>query len=219
VDERYETMPVLQWKPAQRTAERHGDVNLALRSYSPTQGVKGIADLPGGGDDPGAPQLAYLFTEPRLGQFVALYRVNNWCWDCDCRGAPIEETEVTFAELATFAGETIHVPDSGYEIGAGFEVLVLYATENRLTLKYTAEDDVVMGYTIHLETIQVAPALLDLYRESDRAGRHALPALRAGQAVGRACGASVGIAVRDTGTFLDPRARQDWWRLPPSLDP
>ncbi len=210
--ESYASIPIPRWKPAQRPPELHGDVNLALRAYTPTQGFLRVTDVPGGGDDPKAPQLAYLFAEPRLGQFLALYRVNNWHWDCDCRGGPITESAVTFAELSVQPGETIHVPHSGYEIGAGYEALLLYASENRLTLKYTAEDDVVLGYTLHLENVCVEPSLLALYRAMDQAGRHSLPALRAGQALGRARNDRLGVAIRDTGAFLDPRARRDWWR-------
>jgi len=119
---------------------------------------------------------------------------------------------VTLAELAVLPAETIHVPRSGYEIGGGYQALVLYASEERLTLKYTAEDNVVVGYTLHLENICVEPNLLALYRASDSAGRHSLPALRAGQAVGRARSNGIGVAIRDTGAFMDLRAHQDWWR-------
>lgn len=210
-DESYGTMLIPQWKPAQRSAELDADLNLALRSYTPTLGFLGVTDIPGGGDDPKAPQLAHLFAEPRLGEFVALYQVYNWYWECNCRGHPIDDSAVTLAELAARPGETIHVPPSGYEIGDGYEVLVLYASEDRLTLKYTAEDDVVMGYTLHLENICVEPHLLALYQASDLTGRHSLPALRTGQVVGHARSDRIGVAIRDTGAFLDPRARRDWW--------
>jgi len=115
-------------------------------------------------------------------------------------------------ELAVPLGEVIHVPSSGYEIGGGYQALVLYADEERLTLKYTADDNVIVGYTLHLENICVEPTLLALYRAADSLGRHAMPALRAGQAVGRARSDRLGVAIRDTGAFMDPRARQDWWR-------
>jgi hypothetical protein len=36
--------------------------------------------------------------------------------------------------------------------------------------------------------------------------------LQSGQALGRAAGSTVGVAIRDNGMFMDPRSRKDWWR-------
>jgi len=69
----------------------------------------------------------------------------------------------------------IHVPASGYDIGGGYEVLVLYASTQRITLKYTLEDNVVEGYTLHIEHICVDPTLLALYERWNDAGRSQLP--------------------------------------------
>ncbi len=90
--------------------------------------------------------------------------------------------------------------------------LVLYASERRLTLKYTREDNVIHGYTIHIEDICVEPRLLALYRACNDDGRQDLPALRGGQGVGRVRGTEVGVAIRDCGSFMDPRSRKDWWQ-------
>ena len=38
-----------------------------------------------------------------------------------------------------------------------------------------------------------------------------LPALRAEQAFGRARGDEIMVSIRDTGSFMDPRSRKDWW--------
>jgi hypothetical protein len=89
---------------------------------------------------------------------------------------------------------------------------VLYAAPDRITLKYTRTDNVVHGYTLHLVGLCVDPPLLDLYRSWNAAGRGQLPALQPGQAFGRAASATVGVAIRDSGTFMDPRSRKDWWR-------
>ena len=109
-------------------------------------------------------------------------------------------------------GEALRVPDSGRSIGSGYEVLVLYASPDRITLKYTPEDNVVRGYTLHVENVCVEPNLLGLYQTLNGAGRSQLPALRAGQAFGRAKGGEILVAIRDGGAFFDPRSRQDWWR-------
>jgi len=211
--ESYGVLHIPQWEPTQWPTERNADVNLALRGYTPTTNLVGFVKTPGGGDDSKAPQLASLFVSPHVPTFASLYQVYDWDWNCNCRSDPIDDPAVTLAELSALPGETIHVPHSGYEIGGGYQALVLYASEERLTLKYTAEDNVVAGYTLHLENICVEPNLLSLYRASESAGRYSLPALRAGQAVGRARGNRIGVAIRDTGTFMDLRARHDWWRV------
>lgn len=192
-------------------AEDHPDLNLALRGYVPTIAYLGLVDI-GGDSDPGAPQLPGLFADNRTGAFSAAYRVYDWDWGCNCRGGLIANPEVTLAGLAVAPGETIHVPDSGYTIGSGYEVLVLYAGPDSITLKYTRDDNVVSGYTLHVGGVCVEPNLLALYQSLNDAGRSRLPALRAGQAFGRARGDEIGVAIRDAGTFLDPRSRKDWWQ-------
>jgi hypothetical protein len=190
--------------------ETHPDVNLALRGYEITSAYKGLID--NGGDDPLAPQLPTLFADNRTGIFDNVYQVHRWNWTCNCRGPVYTSPAVTLAGLRTTPGETIHAPNSGYDIGGGNDVMVLYAAPTRITLKYTREDDVIYGYTIHIENVCVEPRLLALYRASNAAGRSTLPALRGGQALGRAIGGEIGVVVRDTGAFMDPRSRMSWWR-------
>jgi hypothetical protein len=197
--------------PTDRPAERHADLNLALRSYSPTGAYRGLVDYDGG-TDPGAPQLVGLFAAPRAPDITAVHRVYDWNWATNSRSHPIINPLVTLMELATHAGETIHVPNSGYTLGSGYEVLVLYASAQRITLKYTRSDSVVQGYTLHIEGICVEPSLLALYEAWNAAGRGHLPALAAGQPLGRARGDAIGVVIRDCGSFMDPRSRKDWWR-------
>ena len=144
--------------------------------------------------------------------FNGLYRVYDWDWGCNCRGGLLTYPEVTLAGMGVTPGEVLHLPDSGCNIGSGYEALVLYATEERITLKYTREDNVVYGYTIHIENICVEPSLLALYTAWNSAGRGELPALRGGQPLGRARSGTIGVTIRDTGTFMDPRSRYDWWK-------
>jgi LysM repeat protein len=208
--EHYATLPIVG-PPTDRPAAQHADLNLALRGYSLTTARLGLIDIAGPTDDR-ALQLVGLFADKRTPVFSNVYRVNNWDWARNARGGPITDFEVTLAGLATTVGETIHVPDSGYSIGQGYAVLVLYADSNRITLKYTGEDSVVHGYTLHVEGVCVAPNLLALYEQMNAAGRRQLPALRAGQALGRARGDEIRAAIRDTGRYMDPRTRKDWWR-------
>lgn len=209
--ESYGVFEIPDWAPTP-PAETHPDLNLGLRGYKLTrEAYLGLIDI-GGDTDSKAPQLAGLFATPRAPVLAAAYQVHNWDWTCNCRGAPIDDVEVSMADLAAAPGETIHVPDSGYGIGGGYEVTVLFASAERLTLKYTEEDNVRYGYTIHFENICVDPNLLALYQALNNAGRHQLPALRARQTVGRVLSSGrIGVVIRDTGAFMDPRSRKDWW--------
>jgi len=208
--ESYGDLPV-NGDPTNPPAEEHPDLNLALRGCEITDAHKGLVDY-GGGSDPNAPQLPGLFADNRTATFSAVYQVYGWDWEHNRRGALVTDPEVTLAGLATTPGETLHVPRSGYSIGGGYEVLVLYATPERITLKYTPDDHVIWGYTLHVENICVEPSLLALYQAWNEAGRGHLPALRAGQAFGRARGSEIGVVIRDNGAFMDPRSRKDWWQ-------
>jgi hypothetical protein len=205
----YSTLSV-DGDPTDRPAALHADLNLALRGYKATVAHLGLVDY-GGSDDSAAPQLPTLFLDGRVPAFPAVYQVYDWDWDCNCRGDLLTTYEVTLAGMAVAPGEILRLPDSGYDIGSGYEALVLYATKERITLKYTREDNVVRGYTLHVENVCVEPSLLALYETWNNAGRGRLPALRAGQPFGRALGSEIGVATRDTGTFMDPRSRQCWW--------
>ena len=206
----YDSFPVIP-PPTDRPAEEHADLNLALRNYGPTSAYLGLVEY-GGGTDPGAPQLAGLFGDGRVPAFSAAYQVHHWDWDCNCQGPTITNPDVTLLGMASKPGELVHVPGSGYDIGGGNEVLVLYAEAHRITLKYTGEDNVVWGYTLHLENICVDPDLLAFYQSWNAAGRGQLPALRAGQPFAVAQNSEIGVVIRDTGAFLDPRSEKDWWQ-------
>jgi hypothetical protein len=188
---------------------------LELRGFAPTAGKLSLIDM-GGPTDNRAPQLAGLFADKRIPALSNIYRVHQWNWEPlpspGKRGNPITDFDVSLAGFETEVGETIHVPSAGYDIGDGCQVLVLYADSNRITLKYTREDSVVSGYAVHIEGVCIEPRLQSLYNQMNGAGRRQLPALRAGQPFGRARGYEIQVAIRDTGKFMDPRVRKDWWR-------
>ncbi len=209
----FDTLPV-QGPSIDRHPATHPDLNLTFRSYTPTSATLGLLNI-NGDTDVHAPQLAGLFAPPRLPGFVAAYQVYDWNWGCGpdgCRGNPITDPDVTLLELVTTAGEPIFVPTRNPEIHAGgYRVLVLYAEETRITLTYTREDTPAKGYLLHIEEIQVDPSLLALYRAQDAAGRQRLPALRHNERFANASGSSLKVVIRDTGSFMDPRSRKDWW--------
>ncbi len=192
-------------------AEQNPDLNLSMRGYKVTSKYRGLVDY-GGASDPRAPQLYTLFANQRVPAFPAVYQAYDWDWGCHCRGPLLTNPEVTLIAMAVSPGEILYLPDSHYDIGNGYEALVLYAAEDRITLKYTRDDHVVYGYTIHVENVCVEPSLLALYRAADQAGRSVLPALQGGEAFGRAGVNQIGVAIRDTGRFMDPRSRKDWWQ-------
>jgi hypothetical protein len=207
----YDVIPVPP-PPTDRPAAEHGDLNLALRGYSATSAALSLADY-GGGTDGNAPQLPGIFADRRTPGFTSVHRVNNWDWNCNCRAGPNTDWPVTLLGMETRSGEALAAPSRGAEIyRGGYKALVLYADETRITLKYTREDNVVSGYTVHLEGLRIDPNLLARYRDANARGRGSLPALRDGQPLGTASGSQVLVAVRDCGRFLDPRSRKDWWQ-------
>ncbi len=208
-DESYTVVAMVGSQPS-LPPEAHPDLNLAVRGYAPTSAELALVDY-GGDADPRAPQLAGLLLG-RLVTFGATYQVFDWNWEAMDRGPTISDPPVTALGFDVRRGETLHVPASGYTIGEGWEVLVLYASSERITLKYTREDSVVQGYTLHVENVCVEPRLLCLYETCEARGRDCLPALYQGQAFGRAGARQVVVAIRDHGCFLDPRSRKDWWQ-------
>ncbi len=201
--------------PVSRPAPYNADLNLALRSFSPASAPLTLVDY-GGETDGDPPQLATLLNPSRIPALVATYRVFDWNWDCGpdgCRGNPIEWPPVTLLGLGAENGEPIYLPARRAEMYAGgYIAMVLYADPTRLTLKYGREDSPASGYVVHLENLAVDPAIVRRYEEMDRAGRAELPALCNGDLLGWAASSEVMVAVRDTGCFMDPRSRKDWWQ-------
>jgi hypothetical protein len=210
--QQYNSIPV-SGPSASHPDAQHGDLNLALRGYVPTDASLSLVDI-NGPTDGDAPQLAGVLG--RLPSFGRVYRARDWNWGCGdlgCRGEEIGSVEVSLVALQSSPGEAVHVPSRGAEIyGGGYVALVLYADSSRLTVVYTREDTVANGYAVHLEDFCVDPNLLALYQANNGAGRGSLPAVRNGESVGSARYDSVLVGVRDRGTFTDPRSRKDWWR-------
>lgn len=194
-----------------RQPDLHPDLNLAVRGYREVDAFRGLVDYDGETDG-NAPQLWGLFADRRTPDIANTYQVYDWDWGSDSRGDLIEDFEVTMTGFRTAEGETIYTPDFGLELGEGYVALVLYADTHRITLKYTGEDNVIEGYTLHLEGLCVYTNLINAYNARNAAGRGALPALRPGQPIGYTPATEVGVAIRDRGAFLDPRSRKDWWQ-------
>lgn len=209
----FDAIPVMG-PPVDHPAAINGDLNLALRGYISITTALTLVDI-NGDVDLDAPQLIGLFSPPRLPKFTGAYQVYDWNWGCGphgCRGGVLTEPESTLLEVTTTPGEPLFIPTRNAEIlGGGYKVLVLYAEAHRITLTYTRQDTPAIGYIVQLEDITVDPALVALYDQLDAAGRSKLPALHQNESFGFASGASIKLAIRDTGSFLDPRSRKDWW--------
>jgi hypothetical protein len=199
-------------KPCGCDPAKHGDMNLLLRKWKSAPGaVKGLVNVSGPTDGK-APQLYTLFADERVPSFPDVYRVEYWDWGCNCPKGYIDKPEVTLAGMGTKAGEVLRTPKSGYDVGGGHTAIVIHAAKGTITLKYTAEDNVVYGYTVHVAGICVEPGLQALYDQCHAAGRKQLPALKSKQPFGRALSAEIQVSIRDTGSWMDPRVRKDWWQ-------
>lgn len=190
------------------------DLNLLMRGYRPVSALLDLVAINGPTDDD-APQLAHLFRPSRVPTFSAVYQVHDWDWGC-CPGgrlgAPIAEPEVTLVEMVTTPTEALYPPGRHATISRDFIALVLYAEQFRITFTYTREDTPAIGYVVHIENFCVDPNLLALYQEMHAEGRDDLPALRRNDSIGTARSSSILVAVRDTGSFMDPRSAKDWWQ-------
>ncbi len=187
------------------------ELNIAARGMVPAQATLGLVDIEGPADA-GAPQLFSLFVDERVPAFKQVYQVNAWDWDCNCAAAPLTGAEVSMVGIVVTPGEIIRVPRSSYYIGNDYQALVLYADRTHITFNYTRTGNPVRGYTIYLDNIAVDGSLVTLYQQTNAAGRVELPALKPGQAIGRAQSDPITVAIRDAGAFMDPRSRKDWWQ-------
>jgi len=125
--------------------------------------------------------------------------------------------------LQVTPGEALHVPASAYDIGQGFEVIVLHADERRVALHYTREDSAAPGLHSARRGSLHDPNLLALYNQLNAANgpRYVFPAsqyrCRSCQRTvhWRGTRSEVVVAVVDSGEFMDPRSCNEWWQIRP----
>jgi hypothetical protein len=212
--QRYDLIPTtLRYSGA--PADVNPDLNLTVRSWVTVNEARGLVDY-NGGTDPQAPQIYSMFADDRTPAFSSTHRVYDWDWTNNRRGAVLTNWPVTLVGMATVPGELIRLPRrSGSDIYQGvYYGLVVYADKYRISLHYARNDYIAYAggsYGMHVENVCVDPALLALYQQGNAGGRNELPGLRSNQVIGTAQGGEVLAAIRDTGTFMDPRSRKDWW--------
>ncbi len=193
-----------------KSAQSHADKNIQVRGYVSTGGTRNLIHNNGPKDNK-APQLSTVLSN-RTPAIVSMYQVYDWNWGSNSKGSPLTDPwEVTMIGLSANPGDAVRVPDSGYSIGSGFEAVVLYAASDTITIEYTREDSVAHGYAIQYDGICVDPNLVKLYNDLNGKGRGKLPAVKGTQTIGTAKSSEVKVAVRDTGTYMDPRSDDSWW--------
>lgn len=205
----YSSLPTVGAPTTNPPPPMHPDLNVKIRGWESTGGTLGFVTYSGPTDSL-APHFEGMFGG-QVPPFVANDTVNGWDWTTNMPTGPITDWPVTMIALGTSPGDLLGAPPSGYDIGGGMTARVLYADPSSITLKYTGEDNVVTGYTIHVVGVCVEPSLMALYASDDAAGRTQLPALANTQPFGRAQGTSVLVAICDSGSFMDPRSQKDWW--------
>jgi hypothetical protein len=226
----YASGPVSQYDTDNpvRPADEHADKNIELRGYivndDPTL-VRELIDY-GSGDPTQPPQFATLFSPYQVPPFADFHQVHQWNWapspQPGTRGTLITDYPTTAVSFTLSPGTNLHTPVSGYDIGAGMEVIVLFADADTITLHYTREDSAAVGYTIHIDQICTDPTLLNLYNSLDDpdgprydypSSGYSLPTLPAGKAFGTTSMQNMVVAIVDTGAFLDPRSCNEWWKI------
>lgn len=164
----------------------------------------------GGDTDPAAPKLNSMVvngsSDPNQ-LITAAYHIPGEKW-------PVNQVALGSG------GEQIAVPQADYRIDqAGHQAMVLRASANEIVIKYTREDNVANGYTLVISNLNVSEAIRNAYNNSQRSDTvvngvvvpGSLPALNVSQFLGIANNGGVRVAIRDKGTFLDPRSSKDFW--------
>jgi len=207
----YQTVQTYSDYTLNSPAETHPEINLHLRGYVEVNEKAGLVHY-GGDTDLLALKINSIFSDGRKPTIIKTYKVHAWDYN---NNKPSNDTEnawpVSLIGLAATPGELIVVPPSGRNISGNLELMVLYADENRITFTNSLGDNWTDGYIFHVEDICTDPNLISAYLNANASGRGSLPALPRGQVFGTARTNEVKVAIRDSGTFMDPRSDKDWW--------
>lgn len=228
---KYRKGAVEQWDEENpiRRASQNPEKNWLMRGYERIDGLEHDLVWLDSTDPNYPPQIATIFSPDRTPIFMSLYRVHDWV---DGKPGPVYTNwEVTAMGMLTTPGEIIQPTWHSYNIGEPGGVgasVVLYADAHSLTLGVSRNDSAIFGYAIHYEGLCTDPHLMALYRSLDRGARYMwtgtprdgkadydLPIVLPTDTIGTARGTELVIAIRDSGSFLDPRSEGDWWKVHP----
>ncbi len=161
------------------------------------------------GYDPGPkPYLGNIVNTPNSGPVCNPYLVN-----AQIRGP--KSFPVTLCGFSASPGQPVHAPQT-----CQGPWMVVYADEGFITLQANTSDCMEgapcpagTGYGVHIDGLRVNPALLAQYRADNPNGLRSghLPTVKPNEVIGTADGNEVRVTVRDSGDFMDPRAKRDWW--------
>lgn len=204
--------------------EQNPDLNpLVIRGYVHAAGEKYPIDLSNGEIGVKTPQIGKILDNIPI--ITSVYKINSWVGDFKSGhpGDPMplpgswaeSVLQIQMIGLQTYPGQSIKVPPVyGNPISPEYNAMVLFANDRFITLKYTREDNIGIknGYAIQIDGLAVDPNLLQLYKQLNASGRGNLPAVSNEQIIGTAQGDEIRVVIRDTGNFLDPRSKLDWWQ-------
>lgn len=191
--------------------EQNYEINMLLRGYEEVNEKKALIDYGGDTDPVMPPSLGTIF--PTTPAIVRTYKVHKWDYAQNTKSPDLESNwPVNLIGLATTVGEPLVGPKAGREIGGGNVLMLIYATPTFATFVHGRGENPQDGYFIHMDNFCVDPNLLSAYQSANAAGRGSLPVIRTGQVFGYGNGSDIRIAVRDSGDWMDPRARKDWWQ-------
>jgi len=138
-------------------------------------------------------------------------------------------------QVPTEPGAEVKVPQTGYDIGGGYEAMVVFATSDRVTIHIGRHEYFVGsggnncnggkcsgGYWIYVKDICVDEQIVSAYNSVKGAQEGAgadktpiqLPMVRPGQTLGKATGSSVVVGVRDNGPFISTFKPVYWQGVP-----
>ena len=190
------------------------DVNVFLRGWGEVSESLNLVSYgyPNGeAPDPKAPQLGTILNKGA--SFVKAYKIHQWDWANNQPSSSYEGAwPVHVLGFTASPGQSVNAPTNGYDVGAGYQYMVVYVSPTSISMNVTGDDGAIEGYAIHMEGFCVDPNLVSLYNSLNSQGRSSLPALKEGQKMGTAKTSEVRVMVRDSGSFLDPRSKGDWWQ-------
>ena len=201
----YDHLHVVSDYPRAGNVEQNTEINLSTRGYTEVNEKTDLVDYGGDTDPVMPPSLGTMFSHTPV--IVKTYKVYK-------AGTKVieERWPVNLIGIATSPGENIVAPKAGREIGGGNVLMLIYATQTQATLVHGLGEHPSDGYFIHLDNFCVDPNLLTSYNSDNAGGRTVMPVLKPGQVIGYGNGSDIRIAIRDSGDWMDPRARKDWWQ-------
>ncbi|MBI5452143.1 hypothetical protein HY945_01660 [Candidatus Gottesmanbacteria bacterium] len=190
------------------------ETNLYMRGWYEVNEGRELVSRRGDnyGLDPNMPpQISTLFTN-HYPKIIKTYRINAWDYD-NHHNIPGESATPAYAVhmlgLEAVPGEPLIGLKAGRTIDGTNVFHVQYATKNSILFIHSAgEDD---GYPYFFLDICVDPNLLAAYERDNANGRNQLPVIATGQVFGYAASNEVKYVIRDTGSFMDTRYKEDWW--------